>query len=933
MINDVGIKPDSIQWLVEIPKRNSRKVFLVDDLGNVELTFDKLYESACAIGNSLKEQGLKKGDRIAVLMNNSSNLVKLYFGMLYSGLVVVPINPLSTKQEIEYIIYHSNSKLVVVTDETLEKIDPPILKEKNIDVFNLSTGPNTQFKIEHVKQWRIDELSSSSPFVPFQGVSATDDIVMVYTSGTTAEPKAVIHRISDLVDNARLFGKTMGISSNNRFYNILSLTYLGGYYNLLLLPYVCESSVTLARTFDPKTAINFWTPIIKNKVNTLWLVPSIMSILMETDRGKDGIDYCKSTDFLVLVGTAPLPVQLKHDFEKRYGIKIYENYGLSETLFISTTAPNNMTNNGVGKILEGINIRVVDVQGEELSSNSEGEILVQTPYLMRGYYDPRKGIDELTPGESWFDTGDLGFISSDKMLYITGRKKDLIIRGGINISPLSIENVIREHPMVLECAVVGIPHKFQGEEIVAVVRLNESADFNKVKEELSKLCKTHLSTIKQPSQFVHLSEFPRATYGKIQKSKIRTWLIQKQAGSIQEIQKNVSVRESTPEKSHDLSLSKIVVDSVEALSIKYNTMVYEKQRKGEDVIVLSLGEAFFDIPLLSFDILPLQKIYHYSHSRGIPELREKISKYFFETYDVTFDYETEILVTAGSKIGIHMCLMSIINPGDEVVILEPAWVSFPEQIKLCHGVPIRVPYHKSLYDLEEFISAKTKMIIINNPNNPTGKIYSLEELTHLYQLAKKFNLVILSDEAYSDFVINKDEFISFANLDIKKERSIVINSISKNFGISGWRLGYVITNSILINQILKLNQHLITCAPTILEYYVAQYFDHIINITKPQIKNLVKKRLEIKEYMDSISLKYLPGTSTFYFFISIEDSKLISEEFCSQLLQNYHVSAVPGIGYGTSCDKFIRVSVGAESVERIKKGLHSIKNLISKTSN
>ena len=184
-------------------------------------------------------------------------------------------------------------------------------------------------------------------------------------------------------------------------------------------------------------------------------------------------------------------------------------------------------------------------------------------------------------------------------------------------------------------------------------------------------------------------------------------------------------------KPRNLPLSKIVTKSIEATSIRYNTKVYEKQRKGEDVIVMSLGEACFDIPLFSFDDLPFPKLYHYSHSKGIPELRKKLQEYFLETYDVSFDYENEILITAGSKIAIYMCLIAILDFGDDVLIHEPAWVSFPEQIKLAHGNPIRIPLHKSIYDFEDYITPKTKLIIINNPHNPTGKLYSLEEMSYL----------------------------------------------------------------------------------------------------------------------------------------------------------------------------------------------------------
>ena len=225
----------------------------------------------------------------------------------------------------------------------------------------------------------------------------------------------------------------------------------------------------------------------------------------------------------------------------------------------------------------------------------------------------------------------------------------------------------------------------------------------------------------------------------------------------------------------DFLPSKIVEKSQEALSIKYNTIVYEKQDKGEDVIILSLGEAYFDLPLYSFNDLPKEKIFHYSHSKGIKELRKKISDYYRNNYKTPIDFEKEILITAGSKLGIHMSLMTILNPDDEVLIYEPAWVSYTEEVKLCYGKPIHIPYNKSVLDFEEFISNKTKLIIINNPNNPTGKIFTKEELSHLFQLAKKHNLIILSDEAYSDFLENQEDFHSMGEFDIEKKQIIIVN--------------------------------------------------------------------------------------------------------------------------------------------------------------
>jgi aminotransferase len=379
------------------------------------------------------------------------------------------------------------------------------------------------------------------------------------------------------------------------------------------------------------------------------------------------------------------------------------------------------------------------------------------------------------------------------------------------------------------------------------------------------------------------------------------------------------------------TFSRVVTDAEEAMSIKYNTMVYDLQRKGVDVLVMSLGEAFFDIPLLPMDDLPYPAVNHYSNSRGIPELRQRLSRYFAVEYGVDFDPDSEILITAGSKAAIHMTLMSILDPGDEVLYSEPGWVSYPEQIKLCYGIPVSMPFDHEVSDYESHITEKTKAIIVTSPHNPRGLVLSETELRELVALAKKHDLWLLSDEAYSDFLLD-GSFVSAGRLDPSKERVVVFNSMSKNFGISGWRLGYVIANQQLINRVLTVNQHLITCPATILEYYLAHHFDSLIEITKPQIRNVVEVRERLARYMSEIGLSALPGGATFYFFVSLGDSELRSEEFATRLLYDQHISVVPGVGYGASCDSFVRVSVGTASLEENMRGLAAIKALIDATS-
>ncbi len=374
-----------------------------------------------------------------------------------------------------------------------------------------------------------------------------------------------------------------------------------------------------------------------------------------------------------------------------------------------------------------------------------------------------------------------------------------------------------------------------------------------------------------------------------------------------------------------------MVDVVQALSIKYNNIVYEKKERGEDVVVMSLGEAFFDIPLYRFDDLPFPDLYHYSHSRGLPELRTKLAAYYASEYGVAANPDTELLVTAGSKIAIYMALMALVSPGDEVLIHEPAWVSYTEQVKLCHGVPVQVPYHQTVFDFPKYLTPRTRVIIINQPNNPRGSMYSDVELTFLHELARARGLFILSDEAYSDF-LDDGSFRSLGVHDPAREHTIICNSMSKNYGMSGWRIGYTIARPDIISKLLMINQHLVTCASTILLHYLAKHFDDILAITKPQILDVVRRRRELGKYMTEIGLDRLPGDATFYFFVSIAPTRLTSDEFCTRLLDEHGVCVVPGIGYGKSCDRYVRVSVGTESMDRMRGALRTMKELVDATS-
>lgn len=377
--------------------------------------------------------------------------------------------------------------------------------------------------------------------------------------------------------------------------------------------------------------------------------------------------------------------------------------------------------------------------------------------------------------------------------------------------------------------------------------------------------------------------------------------------------------------------AKYVEDVATAMSIRFNTYGNAMKAAGEDVTICSFGEAYFDIPLYPFDTLPFPSLYHYSDSRGLPGLRQKLAGYYHREYGVPVDAASEIVVTAGSKLGVHMSFMALLEPGDEVVVPEPAWVSYSEQVRLCHGNPVMVPHDVPVTELGGWITPRTRALVICSPQNPTGRVYTRDELRYLHRVAQEHGIYLISDEAYSDFV-STEPFVSCGLDDPEKEHTIICNTMSKGWGLSGWRIGYLISNGRVMTQLLKISQHLMTCPATILEQYLERHFDDILEVTKPQIREVVEKRAELARYMDGIGLDYMEGSATFYFFVSLGASSLGSEAFCLRLLSEHKVVAVPGVGYGRSCDGHVRVGIGTESMERMKGALRAIKALIEATS-
>ena len=365
----------------------------------------------------------------------------------------------------------------------------------------------------------------------------------------------------------------------------------------------------------------------------------------------------------------------------------------------------------------------------------------------------------------------------------------------------------------------------------------------------------------------------------------------------------------------------------EAISVKFNQLVYEKKRVGIDVITLSLGEAFFNIPNFSFDDLDIEMGYHYSESQGLPELRQKIVQYYNSQFGCVLDADENVLISAGSKIIIYMLILAICDPGDEVLMMEPAWLSYKHQVSLASAKSVCIPANTSIEGIDQFVNEKSKLLIINNPNNPTGWLYSKKDITDIVTYCQPKGITVLFDEAYSDFA-NDGAFTSAASLYPHLEKVVVVNSLSKTMGMSGWRIGYVFAQKTLIDEMLKLNQHLITCAPTILQMFLAKHFENIQASTVPQAKRLNSKRDNVLAMLDEADIPYFDGSTTFYIFINLNRFTINADKLAEYLLEEHNIAMVPGSAYGQSTPACLRMSIGVETLDRIQHAITTLRSVL-----
>ena len=356
----------------------------------------------------------------------------------------------------------------------------------------------------------------------------------------------------------------------------------------------------------------------------------------------------------------------------------------------------------------------------------------------------------------------------------------------------------------------------------------------------------------------------------------------------------------------------------------------------EDAISLGVGEPDFDTPWHIRDegIYSLEKgRTFYTSNAGLKELKIEISKYLDRKYGMKYNYNNEIMVTVGGSEGIDMALRAMLDPGDEVIIPQPSYVSYEPCTVLAGGKPVIVElkeeneFRLTAEELEEAITPKSKILIMPFPNNPTGAVMELNDIEAIAKVVKEHDLYVITDEIYSELTY-LEKHVSIASLPGMKERCVLINGFSKAYAMTGWRLGYACAPKEILLQMLKIHQFAIMCAPTTSQYAAVEAMKNGDADVVQMRDQYNERRRYLLHRLKNMGLKCFEPFGAFYIFPSIKEFGMTSDEFATELLNSKKVAVVPGTAFGKSGEGFVRISY-AYSIDDLKTALGRIEEFVN----
>jgi long-chain acyl-CoA synthetase len=475
--------------------RSPRKTAVI--LGHERLSYEQLEHSSESLARWLLQNGYKFGDRIGLHWPNSIEMVKLLFACFKAGMIAVPVNVRLKGPEVAYIIEHSRAALCFA--------HPDLLSVTEQACQNVATGPSLLSSLPDAKD---GNANSALP-----KVAADSAALILYTSGTTARPKGVTHTHRTLLESVRI---VCGAAPDSLQISLAmtQMAYVSAVCFVLLPTIVTGETCVLAPSFDAGVVLD----MIARFQCTYTVGPPTMAQSLVEEQGRNPRQVHSLDTFLA--GGDSVPTVLQRRFQSLFGIPLRESYGMTET-GLSVSNPADLIRPGsLGIPCNGVAVRVVDSRGVDVSGGQTGEITVRSPANFTGYWDdPVATRDALRNG--WLHTGDLAHRDADGYLWFDGRKKEIIVRDAVNLSPQEIEEVLYDHPAVLEVAVIGAPDPLptRGEQVVAFVRLSEG--MAATESELIAYASQRLADFKVPTKIIFSESLPKGITGKIQRRALK----------------------------------------------------------------------------------------------------------------------------------------------------------------------------------------------------------------------------------------------------------------------------------------------------------------------------------------------------------------------------------------------------------------------------
>jgi long-chain acyl-CoA synthetase len=471
-------------------------------LDDVELTYALLDEGSARMAGLLRAAGVGPGDRVGIMLPNVPYFPVAYYAVLRLGAVVVPMNVLLKGREVRYYLEDPGAKALIAWNG-FEEAAREGSEGLDLELFVVTPGEFEQ------------QLADAEPAREYVDRDARDTAVILYTSGTTGSPKGAELTHANMLSNCRIVTESViVVNEDDRLLGALPLFHSFGQTCGMNVSINARATVSLIPRFDPVKALEI---LERDRITIFEGVPTMYNALLAVpDRDR----YDVSSLRVCVSGGASLPVETLRSFDEAFGCTVLEGYGLSETSPVASfNHPDRERKPGsIGTPIEGVEMKAIDDDGDEVAQGEPGEIAIRGHNVMKGYWRRPDATAEAIDDDGWFKSGDVGTVDEDGYFFIVDRKKDMIIRGGYNVYPREIEEILYGHPAVLEAAVLAVPHDELGEEVGAAVVLNEGADASA--DDLREHCKTEVAAYKYPRHIWFLDELPKGPTGKILKREI-----------------------------------------------------------------------------------------------------------------------------------------------------------------------------------------------------------------------------------------------------------------------------------------------------------------------------------------------------------------------------------------------------------------------------